>query len=281
MRIRPLQLDDEATARVPGRAALPPPPAYDDAAADRHWSVRFRRLVVTDPEGCWAAEEEDGTIAGAAMALVRDGIWGLSFLAVHPDVQARGIGKQLIDATLRYADGTRARLIASSSDPKAMRRYSRAGFDLRPCVAAAGIVDRSTLPDGLRSTEAGEEALELAAPLGRAIRGGAYDPDDLRIYLDAGGHALRHGDDGLVIVSPSGPSLLLARDDEVAADLLWSALASSGHGSTISVDFVMAGNDWAIRTSLDAGLALSPDGPMFTAGDLGPLRPWIPAGTFL
>lgn len=281
MLIRPLQPEDESAARVPGRAALPPPPGYDDAAADRHWSVRFRRLVATDPAGCWAAEDDEGKIVGAAMALVRDGIWGLSFLAVLPDLQARGIGRQLMDATLQHAEGARARIIASSSDPKAMRRYSRAGLDLRPCVAAAGIVDRGTLPAGLRSEEAGEDALALGAPLGRAVRGGEYDPEDLRIYLEAGGRAFRHGDDGLVIVSLSGPSLLLARDEAVATDLLWTAFAASGDGATISVDFVMAGNDWAIRAALDAGLALSPDGPMFTAGELGPMRPWIPAGTFL
>jgi hypothetical protein len=36
-----------------------------------------------------------------------------------------------------------------------------------------------------------------------------------------------------------------------------------------------------VRTCLDAGLALSPDGPMFTGGQLGPMRPYIPSGAYL
>jgi hypothetical protein len=36
-----------------------------------------------------------------------------------------------------------------------------------------------------------------------------------------------------------------------------------------------------VRTCLDAGLALSPDGPIFTGGRLGPLRPYIPSGAYL
>jgi GNAT superfamily N-acetyltransferase len=281
MRIRPLQPEEVETAREPGRATLPPPAGVDPAAADAYWAARFNRLVATDPGGCWAAEDDSGRIVGCALALVRDGIWGLSFLAVLPGVQGQGIGRLLIDAALTHAGGARGAIIASSTDPKAMRRYARAGFDLRPCVAAAGIVDRSALPRGLRSSEADAGALELAIPLGRAVRGGAYAPEDLNVYVQAGARVFRCGDDGLTVVSAGGPSIVLARDEATAADLLWAGLASSGNGATISVDFITAGQDWAIRTVLDAGLALSPDGPMFTRGDLGPLRPWIPAGTFL
>jgi hypothetical protein len=49
----------------------------------------------------------------------------------------------------------------------------------------------------------------------------------------------------------------------------------------VTVDFLTAGQDWAVRACLDAGLALSPDGPFFTGGDLGPLRPYVPSGAYL
>jgi hypothetical protein len=32
---------------------------------------------------------------------------------------------------------------------------------------------------------------------------------------------------------------------------------------------------------LEAGLMLSPDGPMFAGGALGPLAPYIPSGAYL
>ena len=280
MRIRPLRPEDVLAAREPAQAALGPPPHLDPAEAETFWSERFDRLVATDPGGCWGAEDDDGRIVGCALALVRDGLWGLSFLAVHPDVQAQGIGRQLVDAALTHAEGCHSAIIASSTDPKAMRRYAKAGFDLRPCVAAAGIVDRAAIPAGLRSTE-DPEALGLGEPLGRFLRGAAYAPDDLAIYAEAGGTVLRCGDDGLALCHDGIVSIVLAREEEVASDLLWSCLAASTPGATASSDFITAGQDWAIRTLLDAGLALSPDGPLFTRGTLGPLRPWIPAGTFL
>lgn len=280
MRIRPLRPEDVDEARVAARAALPPPAELDPEQALRFWAVRLERLLATDPGGCWAAEDDEGRIVGTALSLVRDGVWGLSFLAVHPDRQAQGIGRRLIDATLAHADGARGAIIASSVDPKAMRRYARAGFDLRPCVAAAGIVDRGALPAGLRSRPTDD--LSLAAELGREIRGAAYGPEDVEgIHLGTGGIGLRHGDDGIAVATQGSPSLVVARTEEAAADLLWSCLASGPPGGSVHVDFVMAGQDWAIRTALDAGLALSPDGPMFTRGELGPLRPWLPAGTLL
>ena len=279
MRIRPLQPEDLLPAREAARSALPPPASLDPAMTAVFWSERYERFLLADAGGCWAAEDGDGELAGCALSLVRDGIWGLAFLAVRPERQAQGIGRRLLDAALSHADGARAGLIASSVDPKAMRRYARAGFDLHPCVAGGGIVDRTTLPANLRSTETDD--LALAAPLGREVRGGAYDPEDLAVYLTTGAVALRCGDDGFAIASNGAPSLLVARTEDAAADLLWSCLARSPNGATVNVDFVMAGQDWAIRTLLDAGLALSPDGPFFTRGELGPLRPWIPSGTFL
>ncbi|HEX2087765.1 MAG TPA: GNAT family N-acetyltransferase [Solirubrobacteraceae bacterium] len=279
MRIRPLQPEDARPALEAARAALPAPPELDPAQAAIFWSERFGRLLTADPGGCWAAEDETGRVVGCALALVRDGLWGLSFLAVHPDFQARGVGRRLVDAALTHADGTRGGIIASSVDPKAMRRYARAGFDLRPCVAAAGIVDRSAIPTGLRSMPTDD--VSLCEPLGRAIRGGAYAPEDLGVYLAAGWRALRCGDDGLALECKGSPALVLGRTEEAAADLLWSCLAASPNGGTVHCDFIMARQDWAVRALLDAGLALSPDGPMFTRGELGPLRPWIPAGTFL
>ncbi|HEX8122084.1 MAG TPA: GNAT family N-acetyltransferase [Solirubrobacteraceae bacterium] len=282
MEIRPLRPEDRDAARGPADAVWPPEASRDPDEPRRYWAIRYERVLGTDPGGCWAAVDDDGRIVGTAIAHVRDGVWGLAHLAVMPDVQEHGIGHRLLDATLAYAEGSRAGLIASSTDPKAMRLYARAGFDLRPCVAAAGIVDRSAIPAGLRSTDAGVEALELGGPLGRAVRGAAYDPEDLAVYVASGGGVVRCGDRGIAVHRDEGVALVLAGDEETATDLLWSCLARSGNGTTVEVDYVMAGQDWAVRTVLAARLDLSPGGPFFIRGSLdAPLRPWIPTGGFL
>src|SRR3954451_5141487 len=141
-----------------------------DARAARGQS-RVAHLLETDPGGAWVAEAE-GRVVGVALALVREGLWGLSLLAVEPIRQDQGIGRRLLDAALGYADGARGAIILSSTDPKAMRRYARAGFALRPAVAAAGIVERSALPARHPRVRAATGVdLELTEDVSRKVRG--------------------------------------------------------------------------------------------------------------
>ncbi len=270
---------DAPEAAALGRAVFAAAGDHPRTAAEERFQVRRHlHLLATDPDGCWVAVE-DGRLLGAAVALIREGVWGLSFLAVQPDVQGRGIGRRLLERAATYGDGARGRLILSSTDPKAMRRYARAGLDLHPCVAAAGIVDRSALPAPAAAIVDSDD-VEATAPISRFVRGATHHLD-LPQYLDYGMRLLRHGDRGFVVCDGAVVKLLAARDERAAVELLWAALAQAPNGATVSVDFLSAGQQWAIRTVLAAGLALSPDGPIFTAGDVGPMAPYIPCGSYL
>lgn len=281
MRIRPLQPEDIPAMRRIGFATLPAPPSADASLHTRFALARYGRFLEHHRDGSWAAEDDDGRLVGCALALVHDGVWGLSWFAVDPAAQERGAGRRLLAAALAYGREARAGIIESSTDPRAMRLYATSGFRALPCLSAGGIVDRAAIPAGLRSRDAGADALELGVTLGREVRGGAYDPADLATLLDSGFGFLRAGDDGIAFHDGLHPVLLVARDDATAADLLWSCLAAGPSGATVLVDCLAAGQDWAIRTCLDARLALSPDAPLFVRGELGPLRPWLPNGAFL
>lgn len=282
MRIRPLQPEDIPRAREIGAATLPAPSTVDTAVRTRFSLARWGRFLEADAEGSWAADDDEGHMIGAALALVRDGVWGLSYLAVDPAAQERGVGRRLLDATLAYGRGeVHGAIVQSSTDPRAMRLYATSGFDVLPCLAAAGIVDRASIPSGLRSRDGDAAALELGVALGREVRGGAYDPEDLRTLLDSGFALLRCGDNGIAFHIGGHPALLVARDDAAATDLLWSCLAAAPDGGTVIVDCLAAGQDWAVRAALEAGLALSPDAPLFVRGELGPLRPWLANGAYL
>lgn len=275
---RPLLPDDVPAAAAAAVAALPAPP---DQAAGRveYMERRIGHMQRTDPAGAHVAVDEDGTVVGVGLAIVRDGVWGLSLLGVLPDRHARGAGRALLRACLETAeDAPRGQLILSSTDPKAMRLYARAGFRLLPCVALAGILDRDRIPLGLASTPSDD--FERAVQVGRAVRGGAYDAEDLRV-LRPDSRLLVCGDRGFAVHSDGTVKLLCATDEEAATDLLWSCFAAATPGATVGVDFITAGQDWAIQTGLAAGLLLSPDGPVFARGELGPLRPWLPSGALL
>ncbi len=98
-------------------------------------TIRFRHLVRTDPDGAWVAEDEHG-LAGCALALLREGVWGLSLLVVRPGLQSAGVGSALLRHAHDYADGARGRIILSSPDPRALRAYARLGLALHPTMWA-------------------------------------------------------------------------------------------------------------------------------------------------
>ena len=279
MTIRPLVHDDlEATVELV-MATMPGP---SDPEARRAWlRTRTTWSLEKDPDGCWAAVDDDGRLVGFAVALVRDGIWGLSMLTVDPRNQARGVGRRLLEAALTTAERARGAIVCSSEDPRATRLYALAGFDLRPTTSANGIVDRSLLPPGLQARAS--EDFEATVPISRAVRGGAYDPADLAVVA-------QRPDSGLLLMEGRGfalhrdgptPMMLCATDEEAATDLLLSCMAAGPRGATIAIDQITAGQDWAIRAALGVRLPLSADGPVFTRGELGPLRPWLPSGVLL
>jgi GNAT superfamily N-acetyltransferase len=257
------------------------PPGEDEDALRARQLRRIGHLLDTDPGGAWVADRA-GEVVGVAQALLREGLWGFSLFAVAESEQGRGVGRRLLEASLAYGEGARGHVVLSTERPAAMRRYARAGLTLRPAVAAAGIPDRSRIPDvAARVEDAGDAGIAVADEIGRAVRGAGH-ARDLPRFLEAGLRLLVYEQRAFAVVHPGGGvPLLAARDDEAARTMLWGAIAAAPPGATVSVDFLTAEQQWAIGVVLDAGLALSPDGPVFTRGDVGPFAPYIPSGAYL
>jgi GNAT superfamily N-acetyltransferase len=286
---RPMTLDDvPAAARVGGDAlagAIPveflPSSPEEQRLHEERRERRVAHLVETDPESCWVAETDDGEIVGVALALVREGIWGLSLLGVKPGLQGQGIGGLVLNGALRTLAGCRGGIILATTDPRALRRYHRAGFQLRPCIAAAGPINRSRIPAGLRARPGSiTDDRALLDDVSRHVRGASHGPD-LQTYLDVGSELLVHDDGGWAMVRDGAPIVLAAREDAVAADLLWSCFAAGRPGQTVHVDFIAAGHDWAVEVALDMGLSLTSEGPLFVRGETGTMAPYLPSGAFL
>jgi predicted N-acetyltransferase YhbS len=254
-------------------------PGLDREQMRARAQVRFRRYLDVDPGGAWVAEA-GGEVVGTSIAIMREGVWGLALFAVAERLQGKGIGRRLLDVALRYGDGARGGLIMSSEDPKALRRYALAGFDLRPCVVAAGALrtDLPPSPDGVEEPDRAA-AIAHAAPISRAVRGASHG-EDLGLLLDAGARMLTLPG-GYVVHEDGTVRILAALDDDTAARLLSAAFARAPRGATVQVDLITAGQDWAVRTCLRAGLALSVGGAVFTRGEVGPMRPYLPTGAFL
>ncbi len=279
--IRPLRDDaDVAGADAVSERTLGfPEPGESAEARALRGRARIAHLARTDPGGAWVATR-DGEVCGIALALVREAIWGLSLFAVDEAAQGRGVGSALLRRALAHGDGVRGRIILSSEHPAAIRAYARAGIPVRPCLAVAGIADQSRIPDLRGVEEAGAAGVALADAIGRDVRGAGHGRD-LPVMLSFGARLLLVEDRAFCVLRGARVVVLAARDEAAARRALWAGIAAAGPGATVAVDFLTAGQDWALAVALEAGLALSPGGPVFAGGELGPMAPYVPSGAYL
>jgi GNAT superfamily N-acetyltransferase len=283
MRLRPMTEDDVEAVNDLSVAAFEDlahrsgEPPQQRPRADAAY-VRLRRLLDSDPGGCWIAEENGGALDGVALALIREGVWGLSLLAVRPGAQSRGLGGALLDRALAYGDGTRGGIILSSSDPRALRVYGRAGFDVRPAAAAAGSPRGMAAAPEVRPFSDADHP--MAARIDRAVRGAAHGAD-LDALAASGCELLAHLGRGYVVHRDGAIKLLAAADDEAAAALLRTALARTPPGAEAEVEWLTPEQQWAIDVVRAAGLGVRPYGALFLRGETGPFRPYLPGGAYL
>lgn len=251
---------------------------WGDVGPDREPALlRIRHLVATDPGGAWVTQGSDGAVDGAALALVREGLWGLSLLIVRPDRQSGGQGRALMGAALDHGSAADRGLIISSEDPRALRTYWRAGFALLPTLDANGPARRPPAADpGVREGRwpADRELVDAAS---RAARGAAHGPD-IDAMIAAGARLLVHDGGGFVLVVPKRVLLLAAPDERVSSALLRTALDAHPEAG---VWFLEARQRWALDVVLEAGLALKPAGALCVRGEVGPLHPYLPSGAYL
>lgn len=260
-------------------ANWPAPEMRSPERGDR-WRVRLRHLLDHDAPGCWIAEVE-GVVVGCAVALVREGMWGLSSFAVHPDVQSRGLGKGLLEAAMSHGPWSAA-MICASNDPKAIRRYRLAGFDVNPAMVIWGSVPRAAIPSlpGMREGSAAD--VELLDEIDRAARGFAHGVDheimvdQLPLVVVERGTAR-----GYAYVFPTGsPYLVAGTDPIVAQTALWGALARSSPDTPIDFADVTAHQTWAVDVAMTAALELHNYGYVAVRGMAMP-TPYLPCGHFL
>jgi GNAT superfamily N-acetyltransferase len=249
-----------------------------DPVLGRRWRERIAYPWQTDPGGAFVAER-NGQVIGVAEAIVRERLWCLSMLAVQPGIQSTGAGRSLMERAAEYGAAADCGLIVSSNDPRALRLYADFGFAMHPTFEASGVVERRRVPAldaSVREDDGGD--LDAFAGLTRAIRGAPYT-DELGLALAQGARVLRIADRGFAAVNAEGLLwALVARDEEAAGALLWSALALAE--GPARVRWITGAQQWAIEIVARAGLRLAAYGALCVRGTPGPLAPFLPNNAF-
>jgi GNAT superfamily N-acetyltransferase len=281
--VRPLQAADFDAVHEISVAAFqdlsrrfnePPEPPGPVAASH----IRLGRLLATDPGGAWVAEQ-NGSVVGCSLAIMRDSVWGLSLLVVSPGAQSSGVGRELLARAREHGDGARGWIVLASRDPRALRSYARLGMHVHPALAARGRPRRVAPQPDVRSGTV--EDLPLTTEVDRAVRGAAHG-EDIAALLESGGELLVLPERGYAVVRDGGVvRLLAARDEDAAATLLRACLSAAG-AREAAVEWITSAQGWAVAPCLEAGLELRMDvGAVFLAGDVGPFAPYLPSGAYL
>jgi GNAT superfamily N-acetyltransferase len=249
------------------------------------FAARTRHFVEHDPGGCWLAEHE-GRAVGVAVAVRREGLWGLSLLTVRPEAQNLGVGRALLDRAAAYGKGCLRGMITSSTDPKATRRYRKAGFTLYPTMRLHGRVDRSGLPDpgGVGVHEGSAKHLDLLDSVDRRVRGAGHGPDH-RFLVSTSPLLVVDtlAGSGYCYLDPTRdnvPVMVAATSRRLAARLLAEALARFPADREVEVRWLTAEQEWAVDVGMAAGLAVGTDGFLCLRG-MKPPQPYLPTGPFL
>jgi GNAT superfamily N-acetyltransferase len=258
------------------RPGLPAP----ERRSDRHravWLERTHHLLETDPGGSWVAEDDAGVV-GVVVSCRRETLWCLATYAVAPGHQGRGIGKPLLAAALHHGRGCARSMLSASEDPRAVRIYHQAGFELHPQMFLTGIVDRSVLPvldgatDKVRDGSASD--VELMDSLDRRARGAGHGPDHelmLRTWRLLVSDTTTGS--GYAYVDERGAlGLLAASNRRTAARLLWRVLAESS--GTTTIPHVTGPNQWVLDVGLAARLELGQSGFLGLRG-MRPPAPYV------
>jgi ribosomal protein S18 acetylase RimI-like enzyme len=101
--------------------------ALTDLEAWGYTREDFRRLLALSPDGCFAAER-DRRVVGVLTTTTYNGLAFLGAVIVAPELRGKGVGKQMMEATLAHLRTAGVRTVRLNAYLNAIPFYERLGF---------------------------------------------------------------------------------------------------------------------------------------------------------
>ena len=235
--------------------------------AERSFRPRLARYLAIEPTG-WFVATDGGAPVGMVGAIDYGAFAYIGLMAVHPELQGRGLGREILDHVLAWiaARGTPSAILEATAAGTPL--YLRAGFVDTGCahelvataVRDAGPPPDPTAPDVVPSAAAGAAALAELIDLDRDLFGADRSRLWARLATEYGDAivGVRDRDGALAgylcvqdsILGPWG-----ARDDGAARALLAAGLARAD-GRAVRV-MVPGDNDGARALLAQHGFTLA------------------------
>jgi GNAT superfamily N-acetyltransferase len=200
-----------------GQASAEDKPNPEDLSPAFAYFRMFTEYFAQTAEHFCVAEEQ-GEIIGFSRSLVRGDIRQLSELFVHPDKQAHGVGKRLLEAAFP-SDEAHNRIVIGTSDVRAFTRFLKSGVKFR-----FTIYDWSREPEmvpfetdlSIEPFTPTPENLAILNSIDQIILGYTREVDHIWLSQNRHGHFYRRNGEvvGYSYVSHrAGPIAMLNNDD--------------------------------------------------------------------
>jgi GNAT superfamily N-acetyltransferase len=233
------------------------------------WERLQLHLLQHDGARCFVAEDA-GRVVGFTAAWARKDVWFLSALFVHPEHQARGIGKRLL--SLAWGEGYRRRIaITEALQPVSTATYARRGLIPTTPVLALEGKPRALEPERLEPASPDPDALrfldQAAYGFDRTVDHALWKEtaDSATLWLAGGEPAAYSYVSAAGVIGP-----LAGRDEASAANALSAELARRA-GRTVSLA-VPGSSAQLVEVALAAGLRMTDPGLLLLSPPAGPPR---------
>lgn len=141
---------------------------------DLESGMRFAEMAINNPNiyGV-AAEDDDGNFLGSNFLWEHDAIRGVGPITVDPNVQAKGVGRRLMEAVIeRGKDAPGVRLVQGAYNLVSMSLYADLGFEVvEPLVIMEGAPNGNGNSNSVEVRPLEEKDLAEANDLCRKVHG--------------------------------------------------------------------------------------------------------------
>ena len=134
--------------------------------------TQLARLFINDPAVFGVVAESGGRIVGSNFLSEWDAIRGVGPITIDPNLQARGVGRRLMEAVIERGRGAAGvRLVQDSFNAASLSLYASLGFEVKePLALIEGRVE-GELPAGFEVRPMRDEDLGAVTELCRRVHG--------------------------------------------------------------------------------------------------------------